>query len=91
MNNMGRKILVEVSEEELKELNKEKTLDDYVDGLINYFNTHNYDKVRGYIDPMSAIGITTKLYQTPSRTIEFSYNSDGVIYVKVERNTNDNN
>ena len=88
---MDRKILVEVSKEELKELNKEKTLDDYVDGLINYFDTHNCVKQRGHIDPISAIGIMTKLYQTPSRTIEFSHNSDGVIYVKVERNANDNN
>lgn len=61
---MERKIMVEVTEEELKELNKEKTLDDYVDGLLKCLNGNKPTRALSNIDTFTYQKVATKVYET---------------------------
>lgn len=85
---MSRRIMVEVSEEELKALDKTKTLDDIVEELINYFDTHNCVKSISNYDKFSGDGVIMKLYETPNRNVDFKLYSNGEIYIKLERKPN---
>lgn len=61
---MNRKIMVEVTEEELKELDKEKTLDDYVDGLLNYLHKNKADKIVTDVNDFTGQKKGIKYYET---------------------------
>ena len=82
---MSRKIMVEVSEEELKSLDKVKTLDDIIEELINYLNTHKCDKSYTGYDIASRQEIIKRSYETPNASVKFDKFADGVFYVRVER------
>lgn len=82
---MERKIMVEVTEEELKELNKEKTLDDYVDGLINCLDKKIVpDKIINNMSIATGQTISSKIWKT--ERYEITIFSDGVTnpQIKIE-------
>ncbi len=56
--------MVEVTEEELKELNKEKTLDDYVDGLLNYLKANKPDKTINNMSMATGKTISNAIWET---------------------------
>lgn len=86
---MSRKIMVEVTEEELKELDREKTLDDIVEELLNYLNTQNSVKTNVGYDDISCRQKLTKFYETPNREILFVIDNYGVINIRIERKPNE--
>ena len=86
---MSRKIMVEVSEEELKELDKTKTLDDVVEELLNYLDAHNCIKSNIGYDDISCRQKLTKFYETPNREVLFNIDNYGVIDIRIERKPNE--
>lgn len=81
---MVRKIMVEVTEEELKELDKEKTLDDYVDGLLKCLNESEPTKNINNMSIATGKVIQMKIYETEKFIV--SIFTDGIMapQVKIE-------
>ena len=79
---MERKIMVEVTEEELKELNKEKTLDDYVDGLLNYLKTNKPDKAINNMSMATGKTISNFIWETDRFKINIF--SDGIMQPQIK-------
>lgn len=81
---MERKIMVEVTEEELKELNKKKTLDDRVDDLLKCLNESEPSKKINNMSIATGKVISSKIWKTEK--YEITIFTDGVMnpQVKIE-------
>jgi len=79
---MERKIMVEVTEEELKELNKKKTLDDRVDDLINCLAKNKPDKVINNMSMATGKTISNFIYETDRFKITLF--SDGIMQPQIK-------
>ena len=81
---MERKIMVEVTEEELKELNKEKTLNDRVDDLLKCLNESEPTKNINNMSIATGKVIQMKIYETEKFIV--SIFTDGIMnpQVKIE-------
>lgn len=82
---MERKIMVEVTEEELKELNKEKTLDDYVDGLFDFLNKTTPDRTACNIDRFTGLGGAQRLYETQKYRVYLTAKVRGETTMNIEK------
>lgn len=82
---MERKIMVEVTEEELKELNKEKTLDDYVNELLKYLDKTTPDRTSCNIDRFTGLGVAQRLYETQKYRVYMTAEVCGETTINIEK------
>ena len=66
---MDRKIMVEVTKEELELLDKEVTLENMVDKFVDKLRAEKPTKVGTNTDPFYGEGIAVKLYELENYTI----------------------
>lgn len=82
---MNRKIMVEVTEEELKELDKEKTLDDYVDGLLYCLAKNKPTKEINRFDEFTYQAQAVKQYETQRFCINVLVDNLESLQIKIEK------
>ena len=77
--------MVEVTEEELKELNKEETLDDYVDSLINCLDETRPERTACNIDRFTGLGGAQRLYETQKYRVYMTAKVRGETTINIEK------
>lgn len=68
---MDRKIMVEVTKEELELLDKEVTLENIIDKFVNMLREHEPCKRLGDTDPITGESAICRVYELDDYTIKF--------------------